>query len=97
MRVVEHLDGAPLSHATPASWALLAELARRAVLVPVTTRTAAQQQDHRKDNDDEFLVQTAAAFGWLSALHDKGVDVSSLSVVENADATLTLEGSLTAN
>lgn len=42
-------------------------------------------------------VQTAAAFGWLSALHDKGVDVSSLSVVENADATLTLEGSLTAN
>lgn len=42
-------------------------------------------------------VHTAAAFGWLSALHDKGVDVSSLSVVENADATLTLEGSLTAN
>lgn len=42
LRVVEHLDGAPLSHATPASWALLAELARRAVLVPVTTRTAAQ-------------------------------------------------------
>lgn len=42
-------------------------------------------------------VQTAAAFGWLSALHDKGVNVASLSVVENTDATLTLEGSLTAN
>lgn len=39
-------------------------------------------------------VQTAAAFGWLSALHDKGVEVQSLSVVENADATLTVEGSL---
>ncbi len=42
LQVVEHLDGAPLSHATPASWELLAELARRAVVVPVTTRTAAQ-------------------------------------------------------
>ena len=39
-------------------------------------------------------VQTAAAFGWLSALHDNGVEVQSLSVVENADATLTVEGSL---
>ncbi len=42
--VVEHLDGAPLSHATPASWELLAGLARRAVLVPVTTRTVAQYE-----------------------------------------------------
>ncbi|MGY1652164.1 hypothetical protein [Geodermatophilus sp. SYSU D01119] len=42
LQVVEHLDGAPLSHATPASWELLAELSRRAVLVPVTTRTEAQ-------------------------------------------------------
>ncbi|WP_448638871.1 hypothetical protein [Geodermatophilus sp. URMC 63] len=42
LRVVEHLDGAPLSYATPASWPLLAELAGRALLVPVTTRTAAQ-------------------------------------------------------
>jgi mRNA-degrading endonuclease toxin of MazEF toxin-antitoxin module len=42
LQVVEHLDGAPLSHATPASWELLAELARRAVVVPVTTRTAVQ-------------------------------------------------------
>ena len=39
-------------------------------------------------------VGTAAAFGWLSALHDKGVEARSLSVVENADATLTVEGSL---
>ena len=39
-------------------------------------------------------VRTAAAFGWLSALHDKGVEAQSLSVVENADATLTVEGSL---
>ena len=44
LQVVEHLDGAPLSHATPASWELLAELARRAVLVPVTTRTVAQYE-----------------------------------------------------
>ncbi len=42
LQVVEHLDGAPLSHATPASWELLAELSRRAVVVPVTTRTEAQ-------------------------------------------------------
>ncbi|MGY1730502.1 HAD family hydrolase [Geodermatophilus sp. SYSU D01045] len=42
LEVVEHLDGAPLSHATPASWRLLAELAGRALLVPVTTRTVAQ-------------------------------------------------------
>jgi phosphoserine phosphatase len=42
LQVVEHLDGAPLSYATPASWALLTELAQLALLVPVTTRTAAQ-------------------------------------------------------
>jgi general secretion pathway protein M len=42
-------------------------------------------------------VQTAAAFGWLAALHDKGVEATGLSVVENADATLTVEGSLAAN
>jgi len=40
---------------------------------------------------------TGAAFGWLAALHEKGVQASSLSVVENADATLTMEGSLAAN
>ena len=39
-------------------------------------------------------VQTAAAFGWLAALHDRGVEATGLSVVENADATLTVEGSL---
>lgn len=39
-------------------------------------------------------VGTAAAFGWLSALHNKGVEARSLSVVENTDATLTVEGSL---
>ncbi|PRY49647.1 hydroxymethylpyrimidine pyrophosphatase-like HAD family hydrolase [Geodermatophilus tzadiensis] len=44
LEVVEHLDGAPLSHATPASWALLAELAGRALVVPVTTRTVAQYE-----------------------------------------------------
>ena len=42
LQVVEHLDGAPLSYATPDSWALLAELSDQALLVPVTTRTAAQ-------------------------------------------------------
>jgi hypothetical protein len=44
LHVVEHLDGAPLSHATPASWRLLAELAGRALVVPVTTRTVAQYE-----------------------------------------------------
>ena len=39
-------------------------------------------------------VQTATAFGWLAALHEKGVEITGLSVVENADATLTVEGSL---
>ncbi len=42
LAVVEHLDGAPLSHATPESWRLLTELAGRALVVPVTTRTVAQ-------------------------------------------------------
>lgn len=42
-------------------------------------------------------VQTAAAFGWLAALHENGVEATGLSVVENADATLTVEGSLAAN
>lgn len=41
-------------------------------------------------------VSTAAAFGWLSALRDRKVEAVSLSVVENADATLTVEGSLAA-
>lgn len=41
-------------------------------------------------------ISTAAAFGWLSALRDRGVDAVSLSVVENTDATLTVEGSLAA-
>lgn len=41
-------------------------------------------------------VSTAAAFGWLSALRDRRVEAVSLSVVENADATLTVEGSLAA-
>ncbi|KJE21541.1 hypothetical protein FF36_04115 [Frankia torreyi] len=39
---VERLDGAPLSFATARELALLAELHRRAVVVPVTTRTLAQ-------------------------------------------------------
>jgi len=41
-------------------------------------------------------VSTTAAFGWLSALRDRQVEAVSLSVVENADATLTVEGSLAA-
>lgn len=41
-------------------------------------------------------VSTAAAFGWLSALRVRKVEAVSLSVVENADATLTVEGSLAA-
>ncbi|CAO5249259.1 HAD family hydrolase [Frankia sp. AgKG'84/4] len=39
---VERLDGAPLSFATARELALLAELDRAAVVVPVTTRTLAQ-------------------------------------------------------
>ncbi|MCL9761115.1 sucrose-6-phosphate hydrolase [Frankia sp. AiPa1] len=39
---VERLDGAPLSYATARELELLAELARVAVVVPVTTRTLAQ-------------------------------------------------------
>jgi hypothetical protein len=42
LRVVECYDGAPLSRMTHRSWALLAELMQRAVVVPVTTRTVAQ-------------------------------------------------------
>jgi type II secretory pathway component PulM len=38
---------------------------------------------------------SAAVFGWLAALQtDHGVDVRTLSVVKNTDATLQVEGSL---
>ena len=38
---------------------------------------------------------SAAVFGWLAALQaDHGVDVRTLGVVENTDATLQVEGSL---
>ena len=40
-------------------------------------------------------VSTAAAFGWLADLHARKVDVASLAVVENADATVSIEGMLT--
>lgn len=39
-------------------------------------------------------VSTNTAFGWLAALQDLKVGVTSLNVVENADATLSLEGGL---
>ncbi|MGQ3042735.1 MAG: type II secretion system protein GspM [Brevundimonas aurantiaca] len=41
-------------------------------------------------------VSTTAAFGWLAALHDRKVEATTLNVVENADATISLEGTLTA-
>ena len=37
-------------------------------------------------------VSTGAAFGWLAALQDLKVEATSLSVVENADATISMEG-----
>lgn len=39
-------------------------------------------------------VSSTAAFGWLGALHERKVEAVTLNVVENADATLSLEGSL---
>lgn len=39
-------------------------------------------------------VSTGAAFGWLEALQGLKVEASSLSVVENADATISMEGGL---
>lgn len=39
-------------------------------------------------------VSTAAAFGWLAALHDRNVEAAALSVVENTDATISVEGAL---
>jgi general secretion pathway protein M len=39
-------------------------------------------------------VSTTAAFGWLAALHDRKVEATTLNVVENADATISLEGAL---
>lgn len=40
-------------------------------------------------------ASSAALFSWLSALeHDHGIEVVSLGVVENADATLQVEGAL---
>ena len=40
-------------------------------------------------------VSTGSAFGWLADLHARKVDVASLAVVENADATVSVEGMLT--
>lgn len=39
-------------------------------------------------------VSSTAAFGWLAALQDRKVQATALNVVENADATLSLEGTL---
>ncbi len=39
-------------------------------------------------------VSSAAAFGWLAALHDRKVEATTLNVVENADATISVEGAL---
>jgi len=39
-------------------------------------------------------VSTRAAFGWLATLQGLKVEASSLSVVENADATISMEGGL---
>lgn len=39
-------------------------------------------------------VSSTSAFGWLAALHERKVEATSLNVVENADATLQVEGTL---
>lgn len=39
-------------------------------------------------------VSSTAAFGWLAALHDRKVEATTLNVVENADATISVEGAL---
>lgn len=39
-------------------------------------------------------VSSTAAFGWLAALHDRKVEATTLNVVENADATISVEGVL---
>ena len=41
-------------------------------------------------------VSTAAAFAWLAAMERQGLTLTSLSVVENADSTVTIEGAVTA-
>jgi general secretion pathway protein M len=42
-------------------------------------------------------VSSTAAFGWLAALHDRKVEATTLNVVENADATISVEGVLAAS
>ena len=37
-------------------------------------------------------VPTGAAFAWLAAMERQGLTVTSLSVIENADSTVTVEG-----
>jgi len=39
-------------------------------------------------------VSTPAAFGWLAAMHERKVQATTLNVVENADATISVEGTL---
>lgn len=41
-------------------------------------------------------VSTGAAFAWLASMETHGLTVTSLSVVENADSTITLEGAVAA-
>lgn len=41
-------------------------------------------------------VSTAAAFAWLAAMERQALTVTSLSVVENADSTVTIEGAVAA-
>lgn len=37
-------------------------------------------------------VPTGAAFAWLAAMERQGLTITSLSVIENADSTVTVEG-----
>ncbi|WP_028654200.1 hypothetical protein [Nocardioides sp. J54] len=73
-RVVEVYGGAPLSRMTQRAWALLGELAARAEVVPVTTRSPAQLQRVGLPsaarhaicaNGGVLLVDGVADPGWL--------------------------------
>jgi general secretion pathway protein M len=71
---------------------LIRRTAGAAGLEVVTTMGAANQLGFQLSN-----VGTAALFSWLSALEtDHRLTVCSLGVVKNADATLNVEGSVSA-
>ncbi|WP_395943815.1 type II secretion system protein GspM [Brevundimonas sp.] len=72
--------------------AVVAEVSAASALTPVMGMSADGGLGFSLTN-----VSSTAAFGWLGALHERKVETTTLNVIENADATISVEGALRAS